>query len=48
MLSYAPTTLDVQSCKENIPGATRTKKVEYYCSRGVIRETLVLRMRIPS
>ena len=32
-LNYAPTTLGVQSQREIICGGTRTKKVEYHCSR---------------
>jgi hypothetical protein len=32
-LNYAPTTMGVQSWRENISGGTRTKKVEYHCSR---------------
>ena len=32
-LNYAPTTLGVQSRREIISGGTRTKKVEYHCTR---------------
>jgi hypothetical protein len=41
-LNYAPTTLGVQSWREIICGGTRTKKVEYYWSRGVLPSVVCL------
>jgi hypothetical protein len=35
-LNYTPTNLEVQSLSEIISGGTRTKKVEYHCSRPAL------------
>jgi hypothetical protein len=39
--NYTPTTLGVQSWREIISGGTRTKKVEYCCSRGCSAYTAI-------